>query len=168
MTGTQGRLGLRVPEHRVHPRAMAWWGLRGLLRVAVARLVLRVLERELPQYSAEYWDPLVLVTYVVGVVLVIIVPPVRYQIQRWEVGDESVFARDGLLRVCLRVAPFARIQAVASRRGPLEMMLRLSTVIVTTASSMGPVYLVGLDRDRAAEIETELSIRAERSRGEGT
>lgn len=162
------RLGLRVPAYRVNARAMVWWALRGLLRVGAARLVLWLLERELPQLSEQYWEPLILVTYVVGFILVFVVPPIRYQIQRWELGEESVFVRDGLLRICLRVAPFARVQAVGSRRGPLEMLLRLSTVVVTTASSMGPLHLVGLDRDLAVRLESDISERAERFRGEAT
>lgn len=138
MDRERGRLGLRVPAHRVHPRAVVWWALRGLLWAGAARAVLAWLEHELPQFSEGYWEPLITTTYVVGFVLVVVVPPIRYQIQRWEVGTESVYVRDGLLQVNLRVAPFSRVQAVGSRRGPLEMLLRLTTVVVTTASSMGP------------------------------
>lgn len=147
---------------------MAWWALHGLIRTGVARIVLAVLERELPQHSEQYWHPLIAATYALGFVLVFVVPPVRFQIQRWEVGAESVYVRDGLLRVSLRMAPHARVQVVASRRGPLEMLLRLTTVIVTTASSMGPLHLVGLDRDLATRLEAELSERAEASRSEAT
>lgn len=167
MPTSRDLLGLRVPAHRVHPRAVVWWALRGLLRTGAALVVLWLLDRQLPQY-AEYWDPLVTLTWVVGFVLVFVVPPIRYQVQRWELGGEALFVRDGLLRVCLRVAPFARVQAVVSRRGPLEMLLRLSTVIATTASSMGPLRLVGLDRDQAIAVETELSDRAEAARTEAT
>lgn len=146
---------------------MLWWGLRSLIRVALVRLVLWFVQEEWPQYGEQYWDPLITLTYVVGLVAVFVVPPVRYQIQRWEVGADAVFVRDGLFTVALRVAPFARVQTVATRRGPLEILLGLSTVIVSTASSMGPLNLVGLDHHLATRLETDISERAEKARGEG-
>lgn len=166
MQRRRDRLGLRVPAEKVSPRALIWWGLRGALWTGLVRLVLWVLERELPQYSQQYWDPLITVVYVVGFVAVFVVPPIRYQIQRWEVGAEALFVRDGLLTVALRIAPFSRVQTVATKRGPLEMLLGLSTVIVSTASSMGPLRMVGLNRDLAIRLETEISERAEAARSE--
>lgn len=165
MQPNRDRLGLRVPTERIARRAMLWWGLRSLLQMGLVRLALEFLDRQFPQYY-QYWEPLVVLTYVVGFVMVVVVPPVRYQIQRWEVADASVFVRDGLFAVALRIAPYARVQTVATRRDPIALLLGLSTVEVSTASSMGPLRLVGLDKDLAADLETRIADAAEAARGE--
>lgn len=166
MRAHRDRLGLRVPDERVSPRTMLWWGLRALVQTVGVRLVLWILQQQVPGYSQDYWNPLVTATYVVGSVLVFIVPPIRYQIQRWEVGAESIYVRDGLLAVALRIAPLSRVQTVATRRGPLEISLGLSTVVVSTASSLGPLRMVGLDRDLAVSLERRIGDEAEAARGE--
>lgn len=175
------RLGLQVPEHRVARRAVLYWGLRQLLGWSAAWLVVRwvrhalvewrfigpALRRSAPEILLGL-DRLGVALVVVGLVLVIVSPPVRYQIHRWQVGDDTVYVRDGLLRVSWRITPTARIQAVHLRRDLLELLLGLSTLVVASASSNGPLVVVGLDRDRAARVADELERVAARALGEAT
>ena len=181
MALTREALGLRVPGHRVARRAVLYWGLLELLRWGGAWLLVRWVRDSLPGWLADVpavlsWMPDVLVwldrlgvaVLVVGAVMVFVSPPVRYQIHRWEVGAEAVHVRDGLLRIAWRIAPTTRIQAVHVRRNLLELLLGLSSVIVTTTSSYGPLRIVGLDRDRASGIADELEHAAEQAPGEAT
>lgn len=181
MASTRETLGLRVPEHRVDRRAVLYWGLRELLRWGGLWLLVRWIRGSLPLWLAEvpgvlprvpdvlvWLDRLGVALLVVGAVMVLVAPPVRYQIHRWEVGAEAVHVRDGLLRIAWRIAPTARIQAVHVRRNLLELLLGLSSVIVTTASSYGPLVVVGLDKDRASGVADELERAAERAPGEAT
>lgn len=67
-----------------------------------------------------------------------------------------------------RVAPTSRIQTVDAVRGPIEQLLGLSTLRVTTASSSGAISIVGLDRAVAQDAAARLAVIAEISEGDAT
>lgn len=195
MSSVREPLGLRVPEHRVDRRAVLYWALRELFRWGGAWVLVRWIRTSLPGWLVDglrvlpwlpdwwadgagvlLWVPVILMwldrlgvaLLVVGAVMVLVAPPVRYQIHRWEVGAGSVHVRDGLLRIMWRIAPTDRIQAVHVRRNLLELALGLSSVIVSTASSYGPLVVVGLDQDRASRVADELERAAQEAAGEAT
>lgn len=181
MARTREHLGLQVPEHRVDRRAVVYWALSALLRWGAAWLLVRWIRNSLPGWLADvpqllpwvpdvllWLDRLGLVILVIGAVMVFLAPPVRYLIHRWEVDTHGVYVRDGLLRIAWRIAPTARIQVVHVRRNLLELMLGLSSVIVSTASSYGPLIIVGLDRNLAARVAASLEHAAEQVPGEAT
>lgn len=116
----------------------------------------------------RWLDRLSVTLLVLGAIMVVASPPVRYQIHRWQIGDDTVYARDGLFWVAWRITPIARIQAVHLRRDPLELLLGLSSLIVSSASSNGPIVVVGLDQKQAATIASGLERAAAAIPGEAT
>lgn len=98
----------------------------------------------------------------------IVVPRWRYRVHRWEVTADAVYSRSGWLTQESRVAPISRVQTVDTERGPLERILDLSTVTVTTASSAGAVHISLLDRAVAEQTVTRLTEIAARHRGDAT
>jgi membrane protein YdbS with pleckstrin-like domain len=95
---------------------------------------------------------------VVGVVTFVVVAPVwRYRVHRWEVGAQAVYTRSGWLVQERRIAPISRVQTVDTHRGPLDRLLGLADVTVTTASSAGAVRIVALDSDVADRIAAQLT-----------
>ncbi len=113
-----------------------------------------------------------LVVFAVGLVLAAVsigvVPLWRYAVHRWEVTDEAVYTRVGWLTVESRVAPISRVQTVDTERGPLERVLGLATVTVTTASSAGAVRIAALDLPVAEQTVTRLTAIAALHRGDAT
>ncbi|WP_433682930.1 PH domain-containing protein [Nocardia sp. CA-119907] len=97
-----------------------------------------------------------------------VVPLWRYAVHRWEVTDEAVYTRVGWLAVESRVAPISRVQTVDTERGPLERLLGLATVTVTTASSAGAVRISALDLPVAEQTVTRLTAIAAQHRGDAT
>ena len=87
---------------------------------------------------------------------------------RWEVTEEAVYVRTGLVLQEWRIAPMSRIQTVDTVRGPLEQLFRLSTVIVTTASSKGAVHIAGLDHEVAAALAEQLTHITDATPGDAT
>jgi membrane protein YdbS with pleckstrin-like domain len=83
---------------------------------------------------------------VLAAVSIGVVPLWRYAVHRWEVTDD----------------------AVDTERGPLERMLRLATVTVTTASSAGAVRISELDLPVAEQTVTRLTEIAALHRGDAT
>ncbi|MGW2331462.1 PH domain-containing protein [Streptomyces sp. NPDC001700] len=140
------------------PRSVAWWTWQAVLVVlgvlACVAGLLVWLWRTLPL-------PVSAGTAVLSVSLsaayVVIAPRRRYRVHRWETTDEAVYTSSGWLWQVSRIAPMSRIQTVDTARGPLQQMLGLATVVVTTASAAGPVRIHGLDHERAKEVADHLA-----------
>lgn len=161
-------LPLRPPAHQVSPRALRWWQLRavaGLLALAGPQAVaLAVLGSAAPGWLTVT----TVVTAVGGVVYALVVPPLRYRIHRWEVTPEAVYTLSGWLVREWRIAPISRVQTVDTQHGPLEQLLRLASVTVTTASARGPVTIRGLDQQAAAELARTLTATTQATPGDAT
>lgn len=158
---------IRVPKLRVERRAIAWWMLRALV---LWGLLLGALIT-----AAVLWEP-VRVWLIAPIVLVaavflakiVVEPWWRYAVHRWEIGELATYASNGWLVREWRVAPTSRIQTVDAVRGPIEQLLGLSTLRVTTASSSGAISIVGLDRAVAQDAAARLAVIAEISEGDAT
>jgi membrane protein YdbS with pleckstrin-like domain len=165
---TTPALPLRPPAHQVSPRAVRWWQLRGLLTlvvlVAPQVVVLLVLGSGAPGWLV--WTAAA--AGVVALVYTILVPPLLYRIHRWEVTPEAVYTLSGWLVREWRIAPISRVQTVDTEHGPLQQLLKLASVTVTTASARGPVKISGLDAQDAAELARTLTETTQATPGDAT
>jgi membrane protein YdbS with pleckstrin-like domain len=161
-------LPLRPPAHQVSPRAVRWWQLRALLTVlgilAPQAAVLLVLAGDAPGWLAVT----TVATVLVGLGYGIAVPPLLYRIHRWEVTPEAVYTLSGWLVREWRIAPISRVQTVDTEHGPLQQLLKLASVTVTTASARGPVSIRGLDEGAAAELARLLTETTQATPGDAT
>ena len=158
-------LPLRPPAHQVSPRAVRWWQLRDLITV----LVLLVPQIVLEIVFGTGWLVLTAIaTAVVGVAYVLAVPSLLFRIHRWEITDEAVYTLSGWLVREWRIAPISRVQTVDTEHGPLQQLLRLASVTVTTASAKGPVTIRGLDAADAAELARVLTETTQATPGDAT
>jgi len=151
--------GLRVPANRVEKRAVVYWTLQALATVVSVAGVLAVLNW-LWESARPVVSPALIVVVGVGVLYAAGMPTWRYVVHRWETTAEAVYARSGWYVREWRVAPISRIQTVDTSRGPIEQMLGLATLTVTTASSSGAIKISGLDEEtaiRQAERLTEIT-----------
>jgi membrane protein YdbS with pleckstrin-like domain len=167
----QPTLTLRNPANRVSRRAIGWWTLRasaGWLVVLLAELAVLVFPAAAPGWPTGLFNVIFWGTLAVAAVYVIGVPQWRYQVHRWETTSEAVYTLAGWLNQEWRVAPLSRIQTVDTKRGPLEQLLALATVTVTTASAAGPLRISGLDRDVAIELVEHLTATTQATPGDAT
>ncbi|NLE81751.1 MAG: PH domain-containing protein [Rhodococcus sp.] len=155
------------PKWRPSPKAKRLWAGEAALMwspILVAEVVLAAI---------GFWPTWVhasvlAVSVVAAAVHVTIVPLWRYRVHRWEISDTAVYTRTGWFDQERRIAPISRIQTVDTERGPLERMLGLSTVTVTTASSAGAVEITALDRDVADRTVAQLTEIAQQNAGDAT
>ncbi len=165
--GTTAPLVIRQPSQRIERRAIVWWMLRALLLwgLLLGALVAAYLIWE----PARVWlvAPIVAASAILLAKL-LVEPSWRYAVHRWEITEHATYATNGWLVREWRVAPSSRIQTVDAVRGPLEQLLGLSTLRVTTASSYGSIDISGLDRATAEEAATRLAMVAELSEGDAT
>ncbi|NEE02810.1 PH domain-containing protein [Phytoactinopolyspora halotolerans] len=162
-----GALRLRPPGNRIERKAVWWWIAQAV--VMPGSLLAAVSVGYLLWEAARPWLIVAVVVLAVLTSVSLFVEPFwRYAVHRWEVTDEAVYALTGWLVREWRVAPISRIQTVDAVRGPVEQMLGLATLRVTTASSRGPINIGGLDRDVAAAIAERLTAVTQRTPGDAT
>lgn len=162
-----GVLRLRDPRHRVHPRSILWW----TLRTSVAWLVLILGQTAGVVFgggSVGWLRVTLIVSIVLAVLQVVIEPQWRYRVHRWEATGEAVVTRSGWFNQEWRIAPVSRIQTVDTKRGPLEQLLGLATVTVTTASAAGPLHIAGLGYEDAMRLVDELTATTQATPGDAT
>lgn len=163
----QGTVRLRPPVNTLDPRAVGWWRTQLLLLTAGPVVVLAVLGAFLA--SARFWLLLcAVILTVIGAGCAVLLPLWWFRTHRWEVTDEAVYVRTGVLWLEWRIAPMSRIQTVDTVRGPLEQLYRLATVTVTTASAKGAVRIEGLDHELAAELAERLTRITQGTPGDAT
>lgn len=147
---------LREPANRVSPKAKPMWMMVAAfteffpLAAVVAWLVF---DRD---HRSFQWA--VLAVLVIGAVLHIGVSPFwRYRVHRWEVTDAAVYTQSGWFSQERRIAPISRIQTVDAQFGPIERLFGLGTLVVTTASSAGPLHISGLERGTVERLVADLT-----------
>ncbi|WP_067893079.1 PH domain-containing protein [Nocardia vaccinii] len=162
-----GRTVLAEPAWRPSPRAKTLWAIPaaiGWVIVLIAEVVWI-----LSDSGDRVWQTVALViTLVVAAAHVAGVPLWRYTVHRWEVTEEAVYTRTGWFTQESRVAPISRVQTVDTHRGPLERLLGLATVTVTTASSAGAVRIPALELATAEQTVERLTEVAATHRGDAT
>lgn len=158
---------LRPPNHRIEKRAIWWWVVRAVATYVPLLGALAV--------ASALWEParpwlaIPAGLAVCGFLLhVLVAPRWRFAVHRWESTDDAVYALTGWYVQEWRVAPLSRVQTVDAVRGPLERLFGLASLKVTTASSSGPVTIVGLDHQTATDLADRLTAIVEQVPGDAT
>ncbi|MFE1592761.1 PH domain-containing protein [Nocardia sp. NPDC058705] len=158
---------LAEPAWRPSSKAKLLWALENVIGIVIAIVALTVWA--VLDDGHRGWQAVAgLAVVALAVVGIVVIPAWRYAVHRWEVTDEAVYTRVGWLDQDSRVAPISRVQTVDTERGPLERMLGLATVTVTTASSAGAVKISALDLPVAEETVLRLTAIAAQHRGDAT
>jgi uncharacterized protein len=155
------------PAHPPSRKAPLLWALAGALPWSVA--VIAQLAWWLADPRLGWLHLCAAAVTVVGVAVCVVVAPLwRYRVHRWDLDGTAVYTRSGWLVQERRVAPLSRVQTVDTVRGPLERLIGLATVTVTTASSAGAVRIVALDTEVADQLVARLTDIAALGREEAT
>lgn len=156
------------PAWRPSPRARILWAVNASMLWVVlfaAQAVWAVVDS---RWTSWPHTVVFALSVVAAAVHIVVVPLWRYQVHRWEVSDTAVYTRTGWFDQQRRIAPISRVQTVDTERGPLDRLLGLSTVTVTTASSAGAVKITALDKDVADSTVAQLTEIAGRTVGDAT
>lgn len=160
-------LTLRPPANPVERRAIGWWSAQSLLIAGPVLIAAVVAWTVWPQ--ARPWTTLAIAAAAVLLVIGTVVEPLwRFRVHRWETTASAVYVRTGWLVREWRATPLARVQTIDAVQGPLEQLMGLSTLRVTTASSGGAVEISGLDKAVADRVAAELTETAQLTPGDAT
>lgn len=160
-------LDLRPPAHQVSRRAILYWTVRAIATSVVLAAVEFLVFFVGGSPVSHRWV-YIGVSAVVVTAYVVVMPQWRYAVHRWEATEHATYTQTGWFNQERRIAPISRIQTVDSHRGPLEQILKLTNVTVTTASAAGPLKINGLDQATAERLVAELTSRTELNQGDAT
>ncbi len=89
---------------------------------------------------------------------VTILPPLQYRRWRFGLEGEHLRIRHGVLFHTTSIVPYARIQHVDTRHGPLDRWLGLASLVVFTAGTRGAILTIpALAADEAEGIRDRLA-----------
>jgi len=159
-----GNPALREPAHQVSARAPLLWAVEGVIRCVLSLAALLVVDLVWLDLPWWVWPPLV----VLAIAYVVVMPRVRYRIHRWESTDTAVYTQTGWLSRERRIAPMSRVQTVDFEQGPIDRLLGLASVTVTTASAAGPLRVSAIDKPVADRLVEDLTRRTEAEAGDAT
>ncbi|GAB7045713.1 hypothetical protein JCM9534A_08390 [Catenuloplanes indicus JCM 9534] len=129
----------------------------GAVVVLVPLGVLHVIFEVARPWTGPVW--LVLAAcYLIGIA---VTPAWRYRVHRWEATDDAVYALEGWLTRKWQIVPISRIQSIDTEIGPVQNLLGIATIKVTTASSEGAISIEGLSRaDAEATVDRLRAVTA--------
>jgi len=156
------------PQWRPSTRAPQLWAINAALMwipVFIAQIVWGFVDG---RWTTWPHVAVFVVSLAVAATHVLVVPQWRYRVHRWEISADAVYTKTGWFTQERRIAPISRVQTVDTERGPLDRMLGLATVTVTTASSAGAVTITALDREVADRTVAQLTEIAGRNVGDAT
>ena len=151
------------PSEHLDPRIKSVWRINDALSVALLAIVF-IVPFALVGVLADdaSWAFIVVLAEVVAaivalVLVVAVVPPIRYARWRYELSPEYLDIACGIIWRKRYVIPFIRVQNTDTQQGPVLRAFGLSSVTVSTAA--GSHQIPGVDnataealRDRAAEL----------------
>ncbi|MEV4381658.1 PH domain-containing protein [Streptosporangium sp. NPDC049644] len=164
---TREPLVLRPPRHRIERRAILMWTLNALIWGILVVSGLGIAYALLPD-TRPWLGPVLVIFAVIYAVNIAVMPTWRYLVHRWEITDQAVYALNGWITREWRITPISRIQSIDTRRGPLQTMLGLATLKVTTASREGAISIAGLNAAVAEEHSHRLTEITQATPGDAT
>lgn len=141
---------------RPDPRLIRLWRTEALLWTGAASLGIVALTRLL-DWGIRAWIAAAILA-LAGAACATLLPPARVRAWSFEVGENEVRIRRGVLWRTESVVLHSRIQHVDTRRGPLERAFGLASVVLFTAGSVGAsISIPGLLPSEAESLRDHLA-----------
>jgi membrane protein YdbS with pleckstrin-like domain len=133
------------PAHRLSPAARWLWRAQWAGASLAALLIGRSLGDELGDAGRLLLVALPAAALLLGTP---VVPELRWRGWRWEVREEEIDLRRGVLTVRRTLIPMPRVQHVETASGVLERALGLATVQIHTAAGSHTIPLLAAGEAR--------------------
>jgi uncharacterized protein len=143
----------RVPAHRLPPAARTYWRLSLLAQGVPAAVIALAFAPAVAEAGLPGWLPAAVVLALV-LVAAVMVPELRWRHWRYEVRDEEIDLRHGIVTIRRTLVPIRRVQHVDSASGPLQSSFDLATVSFHTAA--GATQIPALTRSDAEVVRRRI------------
>ena len=148
------------PRNRLDPRVKIAWRVQDSAALAIVIAAFGAFAFLGPGMGIPTWIATgsAALAFVLGVAFIWAWPEVSYRRWRWEVAQEEVRLREGMIIVSHTVIPMVRIQHVDTSQGPIMRAVGLSAVHISTAA--GKHTIPALSDEDAAELRDRIATLA--------
>lgn len=150
-------------RRELHPKVVTVWRLSTIASLLPPTLILSAVAVGFLGTSGWAVPAVLLIGLVVFAVWY---PPARYERWRWRFTDLAVELEHGVLVRQAEALPYFRIQQIDVNEGPIDRLLGLASLQVTSASASGSVSLPGIASEDAPGLRRALLARAAAAVGE--
>ncbi len=150
--------GRPEPGRLLGARARTYWTLAGLgyaVPLIAAGMVLGRALGDEDGLLGTAGDLLPFLAVAAALWQVAVVPTLRWRRWRWELREEELDLRHGLVTEVRTIVPISRVQHVEVRRTPLASSLGLSEVVVHTAA--GTTEVPAMDEAAAVAVRDRIA-----------
>ena len=129
---------MNEPKHHIDPRAIKVWRIEGSIYTFLSLVVTIVLT----VLAWKGWIPNIIpiitwiITFVEGIVMILVVPVLRWKRCKYEVREEEIDIQKGWLIIKRTIVPMVRVQHVDTSHGPLLRSFKLASVHISTAATV--------------------------------
>jgi uncharacterized protein len=145
-------------ERRLDPSIVQVWRVFGGIGLLVPLVPVSIVAMLL--IDGRLGDAIPVAAVVLLLLYVAFYPRARYRRWRWRLTPLALELRYGVVVHRHEAVPYFRVQQIDVAQGPLDRLLGLATLQVTTASASGSVALPGITASDAPRIRAELLARA--------
>ncbi len=138
---------LPTERHRLSPRVVNYWRLRGIGSVLPLLLFLAALAYVLPWGTWWLRWGVVAVVAVVALIAIVVLPPIRYRVFWYAISETEIDIQHGIIFIKRSVVPMHRVQNLRTERGPVADYYHMTNLKIRTAADS--VTLSGLGRAEA-------------------
>lgn len=151
---------LQAPANPLDPKVKTAWRLEALLGWAIPLLLAIAFPAIAAVVGIPQWIPLLVLAVVLTLAILSVgpFPEIRYRRWRWEVREEEVRLREGLIIVTQTVIPMVRVQHVDTAQGPIMRWLGLTDVHISTAANKHTIP--ALSDEHAAQLRDRIATLA--------
>ncbi|MER3329290.1 MAG: PH domain-containing protein [Candidatus Kapaibacterium sp.] len=98
-----------------------------------------------------------LVVFFIGLVITIVMPRLKYKYWFFELRDDELYLKRGVLTKIDSTAPYCRIQQIDISQNVVERLFNLSRLVIYTAGTKGADLIIpGLPHYYAQELQNKL------------
>lgn len=145
------------------PRVKSVWGIAAFIRTIFFSAALLI--AEIVNASAGWFSlPVGAVSggaFLLGITLIVFVPPLRYRFIRFDVRDDDIVVEHGILTRVRTIVPYRRVQHTDVSQGVIERSYGLSRLVIFTAGTRAAAAVIpGLPLDYAEELREHVRLFA--------
>ncbi|MCT8138948.1 PH domain-containing protein [Anaerobacillus sp. CMMVII] len=145
------------PTQKISTNALKVWRITGLLETLLYSIIPvgYFFLNHFLQFPLWLFWCLLGAILIVGMVKIMIIPTLKWRSWRYEVYENEVDLRFGIVVVRRVLIPMIRVQHVDTRQGPLLRRFGLATLTITTAATVHQIP--ALTEGRAASLRDQIS-----------
>jgi uncharacterized protein len=144
---------VRLPSQRLPGVARTYWRLSLLGQGVFGVLIALAFAPLVAEAGLPVWLPAVVLLAII-LVAAVVVPELRWRHWRYEVRDEEIDLRHGIVTIRRTLVPIRRVQHVDSESGPLQASFDLASVSFHTAA--GVTQIPALTRSEAEVVRRRI------------